>query len=368
MKKTVFILTTLLILMLTGCGIFGNRPTNGDSLFSKTNVPIEQEDIDISSTYLVGFDYSSYADVYGMAPVIICKIRYDKKLEANFKWDDDSATEHEEVMTFDFTDEQFANIQGGVDAKEIYYLDPECADPEDVCDGSSAYLIIYGPNDDKLKSCGGFCPVSKRFNEIRRLLYNNLPSDFIDTYTFFEEHGYVGEENVNGDGTTTPTDTVTVIGEVFTYAITPISIRDDGLVNEWEIVVTNDNGMIQTIETTIDEYSIFYPYAEDLLHEEDVNFDGDIDLIIYHGTVGAQGNMISECYINCGDSLEKCLGFEEIPDYYVDTDAEVIHGAARDGAAAYYEYFYVVRDNEAVLIETNRYVYNPETEDYEIEK
>ena len=142
-----------------------------------------------SGTYMVGFDYSSYADVFGMAPVIMCRVRYDGTIDATYSWSDQSGEICTETKNYKISDVQFANIKSGVDLGEIAKLDPKCSDPEDVCDGGAAWLFLYGADDEISTRCGGFAPVSKRFNEIRRLLFDNLPQELIDDYSRFEEKG-----------------------------------------------------------------------------------------------------------------------------------------------------------------------------------
>lgn len=152
-----------------------------------TQEPVDtspKEPVEISTKYMVGFDYSSGAD-WGMSPSIICKVRYDKSVDATFEWYDQNSEAVSRTLNFKLTDAQFSRIEQTVDPQEIYYLRPECN--EDVCDGSSSWLFVYGPDDEVLKECGGYCPENARFNEISTVLYYNVPEKLIEVYSQYEE-------------------------------------------------------------------------------------------------------------------------------------------------------------------------------------
>lgn len=143
--------------------------------------------IETSKKYLVGYDFSSYADVYGMAPVITCAVRYDKSVDATFSWRNKNDGFDSKTLNFKLTDDQFYNIESQVKPLEIFKLNPKCSDPNDVMDGGSSYLFVYGPDDEVLKECGGFCPTNKRFHEIRRILFDNIPEELREVYSQYED-------------------------------------------------------------------------------------------------------------------------------------------------------------------------------------
>lgn len=173
-RKIALLLVFVLIIgnMLCGCSLlfkaFGNTP------------------VETSKKYMVGFDYSSYKDVFGMAPVITCTVRYDKSVDAVFYWRDQNGKQMTRTLNFPLTDKQYNNIYMKIDTQEIYYLDPECSDPQEVMDGGSCWLFVYGPDDSVIKECGGFSPTSKRFHEIRRTMFDNLPEKLVEVYSEFE--------------------------------------------------------------------------------------------------------------------------------------------------------------------------------------
>ena len=145
-----------------------------------------------SDKYFIGFDYSSYADPFGMAPVIQCVVRYDKSIDATFTKVDENGERYEETQNFKLTDKQYEHIWGQIDSHEVYYLDPKCSDPAKVMDGGSCWLYVYGEDDELLRKCGGFCPRSERFHEIRRILFDNLPDELLEAYAQYEKE-YTGK-------------------------------------------------------------------------------------------------------------------------------------------------------------------------------
>lgn len=195
MKKSRLMIALIgLLFCFTGCNInqTEQEPTTTPQIepIKKPQTNILDENVVFSENYLVGFDYGSY-DLYGMCPIVICKVRFDKTLEVDFTMPDSSKSD---IRTYDLTDEQFNNIVAGIDVREIYTLDPEEANPEEVFDGGSVWLFVYGENDEVIKQNGGFCPENESFNQMRRVLFDNLPEEFRSEYDEFEERSY-GTEN-----------------------------------------------------------------------------------------------------------------------------------------------------------------------------
>ena len=175
-RKAAALLAVIVIIGMTLCGC--------STVFKRI---YKMTYIETSEKYMVGFDYSSYKDVFGMAPVIQCTVRYDKSIDATFSWTGQDNEPTSRTLNFALTDSHFSNISQNINPQEIYRLNPKCSDPADVCDGGDSWLYVYGPDDAVLKSCGGFCPTSDRFHEIRRLLFDNLPEDLEEFYSQYEE-------------------------------------------------------------------------------------------------------------------------------------------------------------------------------------
>ena len=159
------------------------------------------------------------------------------------------------------------------------------------------------------------------------------------------------------------------IVRTYRYLVTPGEKRtDEGGVLEWTVEVAGNKGMKETLTASIDETSIYFPPADGVVQETDVNFDGHPDVLLFRGGLGAQSIDFYDCWIAEGSRLVRCEGFEEIPNPYVDTENRVIYGHVRDGAAAYYDLKYRVEGTKVVQTEETRYVYSEEAQDYVPEK
>lgn len=149
------------------------------------------------------------------------------------------------------------------------------------------------------------------------------------------------------------------------YVVTPGENRTEaGSILDWTVEVTGSEGLKETLNVSVDDISIYFPPANEIVWETDVNFDGLPDVLLYRGTLGAQGADYYDCWISDGKTLNRCKDFEEIPNPYVDTASKMIYGHIRDGAAAFYELSYRIEGNKAIMTEEIRYVYDEEKEDY----
>lgn len=153
-----------------------------DELRNKENTT---PDVEISSKYFIGFDYSAY-ELNRNSPIVICKVRYDKKLDCDYGYYGDNG-QVDCHRTFDLTEAQYTCITDGINLRTLYELDPKISDHNKVKDGGSVWLFMYGPDDEELKKIGGFCPTDEEFNRIRRLLFASLPDEF---YEFYENYRY----------------------------------------------------------------------------------------------------------------------------------------------------------------------------------
>lgn len=101
-------------------------------------------------------------------------------------------------------------------------------------------------------------------------------------------------------------------------------------------------------------------------HMEDVTFDGREDLIIQLGYAGVHGTMVACAYVATEDGYQYVQSFEEIPDYEVDVQNQVIRGSNTSNAYTYYEYEYRYENQEFVSVAQREYQYNEVTEQYEL--
>ena len=133
----------------------------------------------VSTKYLVGFMYDT-ADFLEMAPSFECRYLYDGRVEARFWHDNPGSGRTLDIRYYELDEKQQKNVNDGIDLKKLYNLDPECENPEDVCDGGYSYIYIYDPEGEVFKACGGFCPTNKEFNKMLGVLHENLPDELVD--------------------------------------------------------------------------------------------------------------------------------------------------------------------------------------------
>ena len=174
---------------ISGVGPNGNSGggSNGGSGGGSSSVSVQPFDPNnLSSTYLVGFDYAS-GDFMENAPVYECKIRLDGKIEVDYRY----SLSNDETVTvpvlYDISDAQFSEIKHTVDLQKLYNLDPQCQDPDIVCDGGFTYMYIYDKNDALLKPCGGFCPTNSEFHDMLRVLHDSLPDEMKDDALYYKK-------------------------------------------------------------------------------------------------------------------------------------------------------------------------------------
>lgn len=157
-------------------------------------------------------------------------------------------------------------------------------------------------------------------------------------------------------------DGSTVIEGDHAYRLKPLARDEENRITSWEITI-DETGQI--IETEIDPGSCYFPEdGTGVLREEDVNFDGRKDIVIYKGSLGAQGFEQCDCYLNDGEKFIPCKGYDEIPNPNPDEQSEKVYGTVRDGADRYYELTYEIQGDEAVKIGEMLYVYDEDAEDY----
>ena len=135
---------------------------------------------EFSSEYLVGVSVggSSWGEYYECisAGVKVCK-NHDIIITMPTKAGPGEETESGEIATLTLTDEQYNNIEKGIDLVELYTLDPD--EDREVCDGGSTIITIYDADGNVLKNCGGYMPRYKRLHEMHDLILDNLPLDEI---------------------------------------------------------------------------------------------------------------------------------------------------------------------------------------------
>ncbi|MCR5370094.1 MAG: hypothetical protein K6E83_05245 [Clostridium sp.] len=156
---------------------------------------------------------------------------------------------------------------------------------------------------------------------------------------------------------------------VNTYTVTvhpkeAVSSGDEETCRRWSVTAEGADGVRGSFDAEISEDSLYVPDATGVAFEEDVNFDGLTDILLYKGAVGTHATSHYDCYLREGDQFVRCEGFDEIPDAWINPVDGIIEGTIRDGAAAYYALEYKIQGHEAVQVSETRYVYDEAQMDY----
>lgn len=88
---------------------------------------------------------------------------------------------------------------------------------------------------------------------------------------------------------------------------------------------------------------------------EDVTFDGHEDLILSLGHAGSRGDSVHAAYVYEDGSYCYKPGFEDIPNYEVDVEQQVIRGGAIDSAVSSATYVYKYQNGDFELISCENY-------------
>lgn len=149
------------------------------------------------------------------------------------------------------------------------------------------------------------------------------------------------------------------------YRFNPVD-NNGQQVTYWGIDLFDENGkdLRYSIEIAISDESIYIPDVEDLIYEEDINFDGVRDIVAFNGVYGVRGVSYFKAYIRTQDGFEEVEGYEEIPDPVPSETDSKIYGHIRDSAISYFEMSYEIRGNKAVKLTEVRYEWDEDAQDY----
>lgn len=172
-KKITFVLLIAIMVLCAGCG---------------TNFKT-------SKTYMIGFDYSAY-DYDGNGYPVVSKIRYDKKVEALYVWNDEDGNECSRKIVTKMSDDSFDYLCDYIDLKKLYKLNPEELNPDENPGYDYCYLTIFAEDDTVLKECGGYGPQNQDFNTMRHIINLSLPDDYKYIYEKFQRDGCLTDLNV----------------------------------------------------------------------------------------------------------------------------------------------------------------------------
>lgn len=302
-KILVALMTILISLSFCACDAGNNNGAGSETdatVLTPNSKSSDEYNPDFSDKYLIGFDYSDYSSInYSMSTIIVCRVCYDKTLEADFSWHDEASGEEvTRTMIFELSDEQYRNIEGAVKPMEIYFLDSECSNYEDVCDGGDSYLFLYGSDDSVLRSVGGFCPTSKKFADIRRVLFNNLPSELETVFARFDSVGYLDDDIENLLGADGDCTTIENQMKILKHDIDADLL---GGIQYYTVADLNDNGRIEFLYLSDDAVKV-YEISYDYVSIED---RGQMNIYVY-----GEGPMGIRTYLQ-GDCMYFLLGYNK---------------------------------------------------------
>ncbi len=165
---------TLLFVLITGCG--KDKEEVPDQAGKE---PAKNAIQDFSSEYFAGvsFTKSGWGEFYDClnVTVIICT-NHEVLINMPTKLDGQEVIESGTIKTLTLTDEQYSNIENGIDRQKLAELDPES--DNDVMDGSSSYIYLYD-KDQNVIICGGYMPTNEDFIRMRKVIMDNIPIDEI---------------------------------------------------------------------------------------------------------------------------------------------------------------------------------------------
>ena len=160
------------------------------------------------------------------------------------------------------------------------------------------------------------------------------------------------------------TGTAEYTGEVYTYKVYEMRNSADEDDIYWQIDIYNGENPVREIKAEKAEYLSLLPSVGELVREEDIDFDGQKDLLVFRGLFGAQGAEGYDCYLIRGEEFVFCPGFADIPNPVVDEEKQVINGWNRDSASSYSDMTYRFNGMDFEMIERKTYEYDEKTEEF----
>ncbi len=295
-----------------------NTSTSNDHTDKTDKIDIKDEDqpfdyADVSDTYYVGFMYDT-ADFLEMAPSFECVYRNNGTVEARFWFDKSDGGTKVDTRIYELPDDSWEEVVKTVNLKKLYELDPECPNPEDVCDGGYSYIYIYDKNDELLKACGGFCPESKLYNKMLSALYSNLPEELVNDaekykrqWKFFSQMPYRPGIFIGYDGP---------ISELSEYNYIVLDAQNYNE-KELEDPVTNYSYVLSYINVgSLEDFRDYYDEYKDLALGEYEGWEGEV-------------------WVNVSDERWQKFILEELAPSLMDKG---IDGFFVDNLDVYYEY------------------------------
>ena len=165
------------------------------------------------------------------------------------------------------------------------------------------------------------------------------------------------------------------ITETYIYTILPASDDTSGdayaydeynklRVLRWNVTIENA-GVKTEISLEADENTRFYPDASEVTVEQDVNFDGRMDVMLCKGSVGSGDDPIYDCYVAMEDgTFKKVEGFDEILKPVFDTQEKLITSNVDESDTSSYLERYRVDGVTLEKLDSIHYVYDKQNKEW----
>lgn len=173
-----------------------------------------------------------------------------------------------------------------------------------------------------------------------------------------------GGDSVGGSPAGEEIERETVLGEQYRYEIAMYR-KEDFTVKNWEIEVYEGEKYIQTISYEHPLGVSCLPTLEEMIWEEDVNFDGVKDLMIGIGFYPDGKRYYCYLYDTEKKEFVFCPGLENIAAPQVDAENQLIFGNVRSSSVYYKIKYLKIENGSFVTVKTEHYEYNHEKEEYD---
>ena len=169
------------------------------------------------------------------------------------------------------------------------------------------------------------------------------------------------------------------ITETYVYTILPASDDTSGdayaydeynklRVRKWNVTIENA-GVKTEISLEADENTRFYPDASEVTVEQDVNFDGRMDVMLCRGSIGSGDDPIYDCYVAMEDgTFKKVEGFDEILRPAFDPQEKIITSNVDESDTSSYLKRYRVDGTTLEKLESIHYIYDKNKQEWVEEK
>ena len=252
-------------------------------------------------------------------------------------------------------------------------------DPSGLRQGDEIHIYTAGMPLDQMPE-SFLSAMEWRFDAGQTELEELCMYDVTSDASFHPDHYAMGDADAGEDGEgwqdfTAVGDYGGKITETYVYTILPASddTSSDAYaydeynklrVLRWNVTIENA-GVKTEISLEADENTRFYPDVSELNVEQDVNFDGRMDVMLCKGSVGSGGDPIYDCYVAMEDgTFKKVEGFDEILRPVFDPQEKIITSNVDESDTSSYLERYRVDGATLEKLESIHYVYDKQKKEW----